>query len=112
MGNETIEKNLFGRIIDVAPRSLMVLLAYICLIPIAISLSLNMAHIRVDDYANGLLKIALMKAEIGLTPAACEVLPIDQSLINQVNENALSIQELYLDNEILKENSHKPSGSQ
>ena len=65
--SEEIKKTLFSRIIDGAPKSLWILLAFICLIPLCLSLSLNMAHIRVDDYANGLLKIALMKAERQLT---------------------------------------------
>ena len=63
MASKDITKNMFNKIIGAAPRSLWMILAYICLTPLALSLSLNMAHIRVDDYANGLLKIALMKAE-------------------------------------------------
>ena len=34
----------------------------------------------------------------------------DNTLINQINLNTQSIKELKLDNEVLKENSHKPTG--
>ena len=63
MEEKEAKKRILNKIIDGAPKSLWIVLAYICLIPLCLSLSLNMAHIRVDDYVNGLLKLELIRAE-------------------------------------------------
>lgn len=96
------KKRILNKIIDNAPKHLWIILAYICLIPIAFSLSLNMAHIRADDYVNGMIKIELLKAERSIT--------VNQDLQAQIKE--LKDKQILLMDEInnLKRLSHEPGG--
>lgn len=99
MEEKQAKQKVINKIISAAPKSLWIVLAYICLIPLCLSLSLNMAHIRVDDYINGMLKLELIKAE---------------SSTKNFNENKQEIlllrqeiEQLKKDNEYLKSLAHE-----
>jgi len=100
MESKEPKKRIFNKIIDNAPRMLWVLLAFICLIPLSISFSLNMAHIRAEDYINGMLKIELMKAEKDILA--------NQDIRKEINRLKDTQRLLIEEIDSLKLNSHPP----